>query len=252
MKNYNLFQFICITACAFFIFSCDDNHDDHNHQNSNPEIHIHAPLSTDMPAQNSLVNIDIHVTDDEELHDVWINITADNNPNNILNISYSHIHNTDFMIDTSFITNLHIGDMANYTIEVIAEDFDGKTSSSLVTFHVMDSQNGNPEINIIAPVSEIDGIEMVYPPNSLIDIDINVTDNQELENVFMNIVADNNTSNILNFSYNHIHNTDFMIDESFMANLHIGDMANYTIEVIAEYFQGNTSSSSVTFLVKNP
>ena len=126
-----------LSILLLFIFSCDTS-DNTLEDEISPEIHIHQPQSTNMPAPGSIVDIDVHVTDNEELHDVDISITAENNADNVLMISFDHIHSTEFTIDTSFVADLHVGMMSNYTVEITAEDYSENITSTSVTFHVMD------------------------------------------------------------------------------------------------------------------
>ena len=85
------------------------------------------------------LQINAIITDDDEVHDVTINITSDysTDPASI-EIIFDHIHNSVFNVDTSFIADIPSGSMANYTIQISAEDMSGNSNSESVTFHVMD------------------------------------------------------------------------------------------------------------------
>ena len=107
------------------------------------EINISSPTSGHMPATGSLVEINAIITDHDEVHDVTINITSDYAPSPAaIEIFFDHIHNTTFNIDTSFISDIPSGSMANYTVQISANDMLGNTSSNSVTFHVMDKKVG--------------------------------------------------------------------------------------------------------------
>ena len=92
-----------------------------------------------MPGTGSIVEINAAITDDVEVHDVTINITSDYSTEPaLIEIIFDHIHNTVFNVDTSFIADIPSGSMANYTIQISAEDMSGNSNSESVTFHVMD------------------------------------------------------------------------------------------------------------------
>ena len=122
---------------AFLIFGCTK--DESNPTENGPTINIISPTSQDMPATGSTIEINAAITDDDEVHDVTINITSDysTDPASI-EIIFDHIHNTVFNVDTSFIADIPSGSMANYTIQISAEDMSGNSNSESVTFHVMD------------------------------------------------------------------------------------------------------------------
>ena len=122
---------------TFLIIGCKK--DESIPKENGPTINIISPTSEDMPATGSIVEINATITDDDEVHDVTINITSDysTEPASI-EIIFDHIRNTVFNIDTSFIADIPSGLMANYTIQISAEDMSGNSNSESVTFHVMD------------------------------------------------------------------------------------------------------------------
>ena len=122
---------------TFLIIGCKK--DESIPKENGPTINIISPTSEDMPATGSIVEINAAITDDDEVHDVTINITNDysTEPASI-EIIFDHIHNTVFNVDTSFIANIPSEEMANYTIQISAEDMSGNSNSESVTFHVMD------------------------------------------------------------------------------------------------------------------
>lgn len=121
---------------SFLVIACTPSETDIE---NGPEINIISPSSNDMPPTGSLVEINASVTDDDEVHDVTINITSDfsSNPASI-EMFFDHIHNTAYNIDTSFVADIPLGAMANYTVQISAEDMLGNSNSKSVTFHVMD------------------------------------------------------------------------------------------------------------------
>ena len=122
---------------AILIFGCEKN--EPCSIENGPEITIISPTSQDMPATGSIVEINAAITDDDEVHDVTINITSDYSADPAsIEIIFDHIHNTVFNVDTSFIAEIPSGSMANYTIQISAEDMSGNSNSESVTFHVMD------------------------------------------------------------------------------------------------------------------
>ena len=106
--------------------------------NNGPEINIVSPTSDFIPPIGSAVEINANITDENEVHDVTINITNDYTDTSEIEIFFDHIHNTTFGVDTSFITDIPSGSMANYTIQISAEDMLGNSNSKSVTIHVMD------------------------------------------------------------------------------------------------------------------
>ena len=122
---------------AILIFGCEKN--EPCSIENGPEITIISPTSQDMPATGSTIEINANITDDDQVHDVTINITSDYSPSPAaIEIFFDHIHNTSFNIDTSFIADIPSGSMANYTVQISAEDMLGNNRSNSVTFHVMD------------------------------------------------------------------------------------------------------------------
>ena len=127
---------------TFLIIGCkkeESSPEESSLTENGPTINIISPTSQDMPATGSIVEINAAITDDDEVHDVTINITSDysTDPESI-EIIFDHIHNTVFNVDTSFIADIPSGSMANYTIQISAEDMSGNSNSESVTFHVMD------------------------------------------------------------------------------------------------------------------
>ncbi len=65
----------------------------------------------------------------DEVHDVTINIISDYSTEpTSLEIIFYHIHNTVFNIDTSFIADIQSRSMANYNIQISAEDISGNSN----------------------------------------------------------------------------------------------------------------------------
>ena len=110
-----------------------------NTSENGPSINIISPTSEDMPATGSTVLVNATISDEDEIHDITINITSDHSSEPAsIDMFFDHIHNTEFNIDTSFIADIPTGTMANYTIIITAEDMLGNANSESVTFHVMD------------------------------------------------------------------------------------------------------------------
>tara|TARA_B100000475_G_scaffold188862_1_gene159850 strand:- start:4 stop:405 length:402 start_codon:yes stop_codon:yes gene_type:complete len=105
-------------------------------------------------------------------------------------------------------------------------------------------ENG-PEITIISPTSQD-----MPATGSTIEINANITDDDQVHDVTINITSDHSTepANIEIF-FDHIHNTIFNIDTSFVADIQSGSMANYTIAISSNDMLGNYNSESVTFHV---
>ena len=119
---------------TFLIIGCKK--DESSPIENGPAINIISPTSQDMPTTGSIVEINAAITDDDEVHDVTINITSDysTDPASI-EIIFDHIHNSVFNVDTSFIADIPSGSMANYTIQISAEDMSGNSNSESVTFY---------------------------------------------------------------------------------------------------------------------
>lgn len=101
-------------------------------------------------------------------------------------------------------------------------------------------ENG-PEIYIISP-SNLDSLTS----GSLIEINAIVADNKEVHDVTINITSNNSTTKHNKMFFDHIHNTVFDIDTSFIANIPNGSTANYKVEILAKDMSGNLSSQSIT------
>ena len=122
---------------SFLIFGCKK--EEANLIENGPAINIISPTAQDMPTTGSIVEINATITDNDEIHDVTINITSDYSANpESIEMIFDHIHKTVFNVDTSFIADIPSGSMANYTIQLSAEDMSGNTNSESLTFHVMD------------------------------------------------------------------------------------------------------------------
>ena len=122
---------------TFLIIGCKK--EESNPAENGPVINIISPSSNDMPAPGSVVEINAIITDDDEVHDVTINISSNySDAPASIEIIFDHIHNTVFNVDTSFIANIPSGLMADYTIQISAEDMSGNSNSESVSFHVMD------------------------------------------------------------------------------------------------------------------
>ena len=122
---------------SFSIFGCKK--EESNLIENGPSINIISPTSQYMPAPGSIVEINATITDNDEITDVIINITSDYSANEeSIKMIFDHIHKTVFNVDTSFIADIPSGSMANYTIQVSAEDISGNNNSESLTFHVMD------------------------------------------------------------------------------------------------------------------
>jgi len=132
MKNLCLL----LSTLGFIFTSCDPDSADED--KTAPEIQIHAPQSTNMPAPGSNVNINAQITDENKIHNIDVHITAATNPDTMLMMHVENINSAEFNLDTSFTANIHLGMMSNYTVEIDAEDTSGNISSKSVTFHVMD------------------------------------------------------------------------------------------------------------------
>ena len=122
---------------SFLIFGCKK--EEANPIENGPAINIISPTSQAMPTTGSIVEINATITDNDEIHDVIINITSDYSANpESIEMIFDHIHKTVFNVDTLFIADIPSGSMANYTIQVSAEDMSGNNNSESLTFHVMD------------------------------------------------------------------------------------------------------------------
>jgi hypothetical protein len=101
------------------------------------------------------------------------------------------------------------------------------------------------EINISSPTSE-----HMPATGSLVDIHATISDHDEVHDVTINITSDYSTDPAsIEIIFDHIHNTVFNVDTSFIADIPSGSMANYTIQISAKDMSGNSNSKSVTFHV---
>ena len=83
-----------------------------------------------MPATGSWIEINAHITDVNEIHDVTINITSDYaTSQEDLEFIFDHIHDSEFNVDTSFIADIPSRSMVNYTVEILAKSISRDSNS---------------------------------------------------------------------------------------------------------------------------
>ncbi len=98
-----------------------------------------------------------------------------------------------------------------------------------------------PEIYITSP-----NINDSYKVGSSIEIIALVADNKnEVHDVTIKIKTNVSNHKTKEMFYDHIHNSVFEVDTSFIANFN----TNYTIEILAKDMLGNLNSDSITIFV---
>ncbi|MEE2953757.1 MAG: hypothetical protein VX347_01125 [Bacteroidota bacterium] len=86
-------------------------------------------------------------------------------------------------------------------------------------------------------------------PGDTVSIIADITDNNHIHKIFWSITPDNNNIGVEDSMFFNATTTEYHLDTFFIANLHSGMMANYTITISAYDDQNNMGSASVTFHV---
>ena len=98
-----------------------------------------------------------------------------------------------------------------------------------------------PEIYITSPIDNDS-----YKIGSSIEIIALVADNKnEVHDITIKIKTNDSLNNINEIFFDHIHNSVFEVDTSFIANHN----TNYTVQILAKDMLGNLKSDSVTIVV---
>ena len=108
-------------------------------------------------------------------------------------------------------------------------------------------EKNGPDIYIISPLQQDTA---TY--GSTVAISAIVADLNEVHDVRIQITNNHSTSPFkTEFFFDHIHNTIFNIDTSFVADASVDTSINYIIEILANDMSGNLNSESVSINIKN-
>ena len=105
--------------------------------NEGPEIYTTLPVELDTFSSGSYVKINGVVGDNDGVHDVSIKINSSDSTTEYKNVFFDHIHNPMFNIDTSFTTFAKAGSTSTFTVNILAVDMMGYTSSKSISLIVI-------------------------------------------------------------------------------------------------------------------
>ena len=117
---------------------------------------------------------------------------------------------------------------------------------SSCNFNKDSNTNNGPDIYIISPVSQ--DLNLI---DSLIKINAVVADNEGVHDVLITIKNDYLSSEETKIFYDHIHDSAFDIDTSFIVSIPTKNEVTYTVEILAKDMLGNSNNQSVKLNVKN-
>jgi hypothetical protein len=190
---------------------------------------IHDPVdSPDPQDMGGNVNITVVVTDDVDVDEVVVEIRYPNG-------TWINIRMDPGAIDQWFV-NLTFDDPGAYVYTVSANDTSGNTNyTSLHGFTILDTQDpqiGDPHAT--PNPQEKDGF---------VNITVNITDNEDIENVWINITFPNGTW--INDTMKKGSGDEWYYNASFP------NIGNYTYSIWAEDTSGNSKSSDPeTFVIE--
>ena len=105
--------------------------------NEGPEIYTTLPIELDTFSSGSYVKINGVVGDNDGVHDVSIKINSSDSTTEYKNIFFDHIHDPLFNIDTSFTAFAKAGSTSTFTVNILAVDMMGYTSSNSISLIVV-------------------------------------------------------------------------------------------------------------------
>ena len=105
--------------------------------NEGPEIYTTLPVELDTFSSGSYVKINGVVGDNDGVHDVSIKIYSSDSTTEYRNVFFDHIHDPLFNIDTSFTAFAKAGSTSTFTVNILAVDMMGYTSSNSISLIVV-------------------------------------------------------------------------------------------------------------------
>ena len=105
--------------------------------NEGPEIYTTLPVELDTFSSGSYVKINGVVGDNDGVHDVSIKIYSSDSTTEYKNVFFDHIHDPLFNIDTSFTAFAKAGSTSTFTVNILAVDMMGYTSSKSISLIVI-------------------------------------------------------------------------------------------------------------------
>ena len=105
--------------------------------NEGPEIYTTLPVELDTFSSGSYVKINGVVGDNDGVHDVSIKINSSDSTTEYKNVFFDHIHDPLFNIDTSFTAFAKAGSTSTVTVNILAVDMMGYTSSNSISLIVV-------------------------------------------------------------------------------------------------------------------
>lgn len=105
--------------------------------NEGPEIYTTLPVELDTFSSGSYVKINGVVGDNDGVHDVSIKIYSSDSTTEYKNVFFDHIHDPLFNIDTSFTAFAKAGSTSTFTVNILAVDMMGYTSSNSISLIVV-------------------------------------------------------------------------------------------------------------------
>ena len=105
--------------------------------NEGPEIYTTLPVELDTFSSGSYVKINGVVGDNDGVHDLSIKIKSSDSTTEYKNVFFDHIHDPLFNIDTSFTAFAKAGSTSTFTVNILAVDMMGYTSSNSISLIVV-------------------------------------------------------------------------------------------------------------------
>ncbi len=102
-----------------------------------PEIFTTLPAELDTYSSGSLVKINSVIGDNDGVHDVTLKINSSDSTIEYNDIFFDHIHEPLFNLDTSFTAFTKPGETSSFTVDILAVDMLGNSSSKSTSLIVV-------------------------------------------------------------------------------------------------------------------
>lgn len=133
--NYKLMMLLSVLLSAL-LFSCEKN-DGNNQDTESPLILILAPTITQTYASGDTVHVQVRITDNDQLHDIFASITRtyEGATEQVWSIE-THSHDDVFDLLGWYIVEAQ-GMHNDFVLSITASDHNGNEDTEKFEFHVM-------------------------------------------------------------------------------------------------------------------
>jgi hypothetical protein len=198
---------------------------------TNPEVFELRPVNGTSYNVSDVIEIAANVTDNYALDSVWVRVGFPNGSYQMLNLSNA--------VDDKYNTNFTIPSLlGQYNVTFYANDTSGNVNDTEIVFFV-GLDGDNPSVYDLKPVSD-----RQFNVSDVIEISANVSDNINVDGVWVNLTYPNGSSQILSLS-NAIgdkYNVSFTIPEL---------LGQYNISYFANDTSGNLNDTETTWFIGN-